>query len=317
MLDWVLHSPATLAGERLAILLGAVALEAAFAELPGKVHPVVWMGRATKLLLRIEPSSPRARFVFGALLTLGLASFVWATFFWIAQLTIWPWRLLVESVLLHSTFSVRGLMHAGKRMRGSLANSLEAGREALLHLCSRDPSRLREPELVGATIESLIENTCDSYVAPLVYFSLGGVPAAAAYRLVNTLDSMIGYRGRYEYTGKFAARLDDVLNFVPARISAALLLFVGALSGRPVARALETYRREHRKTASPNAGVTMSLAAGLLGVTLTKPLHYELVGGPRAPERREIATAEAWVFWVFVTAVTCLTAVLGFTAVCA
>src|SRR5690606_37243435 len=126
-----------------------------------------------------------------------------------------------ESLALSTLFAGRGLLAAGKRMRvaldGSSEEALARGRAALGHLCSRDAQGLERDELCGATVESLAENASDSFVAPLFWFVVAtllggyGLIAAAAYRAVNTLDAMVGYRGQYEYVGKFAARLDDVL----------------------------------------------------------------------------------------------------------
>src|SRR5258707_3875514 len=122
-------------------------------------------------------------------------------------------------------FALRGLGREAQRMRDALAaGSLDEARERLRSLCSRDPSALDASALVAGTIESVAENASDSFVAPLFWFALLGLPGAVFYRAANTLDAMIGYHGKYEWLGKTAARLDDALNFVPARITAGLLL---------------------------------------------------------------------------------------------
>ena len=151
-------------------------------------------------------------------------------------------------------------------------------RHSLRGLVSRDATELSEPLVAAAAIESVAENTTDSFVAPWLAFALLGLPGAFAYRGVNTLDSMIGYRGRYEYLGKASARLDDFLNFIPARLSALLLLLAGVVTSCSVRQGWQTALHEHRLTASPNAGWTIAAAAGLLGVALEKPGHY-LIGG--------------------------------------
>ena len=125
-------------------------------------------------------------------------------------------------------------------------------------------------------MESVAESTCDSLVAPLFYFLLLGVPGAIGYRVVNTLDSMIGYHGKYEYLGKFAARLDDVLNFIPARLTALLLVLAAFVMKRNGRKAWQTALREHAKTESPNAGWPMAAMAGALDVRLEKVGHYQL-----------------------------------------
>jgi adenosylcobinamide-phosphate synthase len=135
---------------------------------------------------------------------------------------------------------------------------------------------------VAATIESVAENASDSFVAPLFYYALFGVPGAIAYRAVNTLDAMIGYHGRYEYLGKASARLDDVLNWIPARITALLLVAAGWLTGEAASRGWFIWQRDGSATESPNAGRPMAVMAGLLGVELQKAEHYRL-GDPVDP----------------------------------
>jgi len=143
-------------------------------------------------------------------------------------------------------------------------------------LVSRDPGRLDEPMLVAATVESVAENTSDSFVAPLFWFLIFGVPGAVAYRMVNTCDAMIGYRGRYEYLGKFAARLDDVLNLIPARLTGLLMVAAAGVTGKNARGAWIIMLRDHRLTASPNAGWPMSATAGALGIRLEKTGYYQL-----------------------------------------
>src|SRR4029077_2094874 len=147
--------------------------------------------------------------------------------------------------------------------RGDLA----AARRGLASLCSRDPGALDGPARAAATIESLAENASDSVVAPLFYFALFGIPGAVFYRAVNTLDAMIGYHGRYEYLGKAAARFDDLLNLIPARLTAGLLLAAAAVARANVWDGLRVLRRDHGAPASPNAGWPMAAMAGLLGVS--------------------------------------------------
>jgi adenosylcobinamide-phosphate synthase len=120
------------------------------------------------------------------------------------------------------------------------------------------------------------ENACDSFVAPLFYFMLLGVPGAIAYRVVNTLDAMIGYHEKYEYLGKFASRLDDVLNYVPARLTALLLVLATFLSRRDAKTSWQVALSDHSKTESPNAGWPMAAVAGALNVQLEKVEHYKL-----------------------------------------
>ena len=136
--------------------------------------------------------------------------------------------------------------------------------------------RLDEAQLASAAIESLAENLSDSVVAPGLFYLIGGLPGAYAYRAANTLDAMIGYHGDYEQLGKVAARVDDLLNLVPARLSALLLLGAAGFGLGNGAWAWRTLWRDHGQTASPNAGWPMSAAAGALGRRLEKIDHYIL-----------------------------------------
>jgi adenosylcobinamide-phosphate synthase len=211
-------------------------------------------------------------------------------------------HFVVSVWLLKSSFAFRGLGRAAFDVRDALTRGdLEAAREALRSLCSRDPSRLDAPLLVAATVESVAENASDSVVAPLFYYALFGVPGAIAYRAVNTLDSMIGYHGRFEYIGKVAARLDDALNYLPARITAGLLLLGGSLARRDPRAGWSVLRRDGRKTESPNAGQPMATMAGLLGVQLEKIGHYRL-GDPGEP----LVAAQIDRAWRIVTLAACV-----------
>jgi adenosylcobinamide-phosphate synthase len=182
---------------------------------------------------------------------------------------------------------------------------LHAARDGLRALCSRDPSRLSPEELAAGAIASVAENASDSIVAPLFYFVLFGVPGAVGYRALNTLDAMIGYRGEYEALGKFAARLDDVANWLPARLTALLLLAAGALLGCEVRRGWRIARRDAGQTPSPNGGWPMAAMAGLLGVALTKPGVYVL-GDACAPiTEGTLARARRLLAWAGWSALAC------------
>ena len=190
--------------------------------------------------------------------------------------------LVLDALALTCLLSVRGLVKAAREVAADLrGGDLAAARRAVgYHLVSRPTAELDEGHVASAAVESVAENLTDSLVAPALFFLAGGLAGAAAYRVVNTADAMFGYRvGPLEYFGKVAARLDDLLNLIPARL-AGLSLVVGAAmageSGRGAARALW---RDRRRTASPNAGWTMAAMAGALGVTLEKPGAYRLGAG--------------------------------------
>jgi adenosylcobinamide-phosphate synthase len=262
------------------VLGAALAIDLVFGELPAVAHPVVWMGKVARRMERLLPSEGVVRQLLGGALLATLVPFGFAAASLALLVLTGPWPLahwLFEVLVLTAMFAARALGDAAREVAQALhTGKLERARFGLRSLCSRDASRLTEPELIGATIESVAENASDSFVAPIFYYVLFGLAGAVVYRAVNTLDAMVGYRGRYEYLGKASARLDDVLNFVPARVTAALLLLAGALVGQDARRGLAIWRRDARATASPNAGRPMAAMAGLLGVRLEKAGHYGL-----------------------------------------
>ncbi len=264
----------------------AFALDALAGEYPNLLHPVVWMGNAIGALERLAPKGGRAaQFAHGLLMALGVpALFAAAAWGLLALLRPWPLAALAaELLLLKSTFAVRALGAAAGEVRAALErDDLPSARHALRSLCSRDPSSLTEPQLAAAAIESVAENLSDSLVAPLFWYAVAGLPGAIAYRAINTLDASIGYRGRYEWLGKASARLDDLANLVPARLTAALLLAAGAVAGGRARDGVRILWRDGGRTESPNAGRPMAAMAGLLGVELSKVDHYRL-GDPLVP----------------------------------
>jgi adenosylcobinamide-phosphate synthase len=277
------------------VLAVAWCLDATLGEPPARIHPVVWMGWLIAPLKRMRPRGPVREFSLGAMyalgLTCGLAALTHA-----AQVQLAPWPLVqtaFEVYVLFGCFALRGLIAAGADVKGALArHDLGAARRGLASLCSRDASELEAHELAGAAIESLTENLSDSVVAPLFYYACLGLPGVVFYRAANTLDAMVGYHGRFEYLGKVAARLDDLLNLVPARLTALVLAMAGALLRLPLSRGASVWRADRARTESPNAGHPMAMAAGLLGVTLDKRGAYKLGQGLALPGASEIAAAE-------------------------
>lgn len=270
----------------LVILALALALDLAFGEPPNLLHPVSWFGRLAGLPLRYLPAGKRRQFIYGAsiviVLTAGAAA---ASFYFLQYLkeASMSSYLIIGALMLKSTFSIRGLRRAAHNVRRSLEDGdLGSARQRVRSLVSRDVQEMSEEQVVSATVESTAENASDSFLAPLLYFLVFGVPGAIAYRAVNTFDAMIGYHGKYEYLGKFAARLDDVMNFIPARISALLVLLAAFVLRHDVANGFKVMLRDHSRTESPNAGWPMSAAAGALRVRLEKAGHY-LLGDPTVP----------------------------------
>ena len=207
--------------------------------------------------------------------------------------TAGPPGVLIEALALTTMLSLRDLVRAARRVQAALRRGdLDGARSTVgRDLVSRPTARLGAGQVAAATIESVAENLTDSVLAPVAFYLAFGLPGAFAYRAVNTADSMIGYRhGALEHFGKVAARLDDALNFIPARLAALAIVGAAALAGADVGRAWRTMLGQHARTASPNAGWTMAAMAGALRVRLEKPEHYVVGAGPQ-PTADDISTA--------------------------
>jgi len=268
-----------------AVLVLAVALDQFVAEPPNRWHPVAWIG---SLLgwgqVRLEYGSARGLLVRGTILVLTVAGLAWAGA-WMFSLGArslgWP-GVILEALALKLLISLRGLINACHVVREALRTADLAQARSLLgyHLVSRPTASLDADQVVSATIESAAENLTDSFIAPLCFYVAFGLGGACAYRAINTADAMLGYRGgSLEYFGKVAARLDDLLNLVPARIAALALVVASGVAERRGRDAWSMMLRDHGRTASPNAGWTMATMAGALGVVLEKVGAYRLGRG--------------------------------------
>jgi adenosylcobinamide-phosphate synthase len=295
-------------------LLIAVAIDAQFGEPPNAIHPVAWLGA---LIARGRDWAFRAgrtgQFLRGAWVALAIpllaGSLAWGSTRALGRSGVL--LLVATALLLKPLFAVRALGAAAFVVRDALAEgNVAAARVGLSSLCSRKADELDEPALIAATVESIAENASDSIVAPIFYFALAGLPGAAVYRACNTLDAMIGYRGRYEWVGKTAARLDDLLNLVPARLTALLFLLAAPIAGGNALRGARAWWRDGRRTESPNAGRPMATMAGILGVRLEKIGHYALGDDTRALECQDITRAWRVVLIAAYTGVAIVVAIL-------
>lgn len=270
----------------LLVLLLALALDTAFGDPPNRFHPVAWLGGLIGLEFKLAPRrGAKRQLIYGGLAVLiTTAAATAAAYFLFSYLRgAQPIAFVIlGGITLKLTLSLRGLRQAALLVKRQVLAASDAGaRESLKALVSRDTAKLTPAETLGAAVASVAENSCDSFTAPLFYFLIFGLPGAVAYRVVNTYDAMVGYRGEYEYLGKAAARLDDLLNLIPARLTALTLVGAAWLCRQRVGDAWRAMRRDHRRTPSPNAGWTMSAVAGALDVRLEKRGIYA-IGGTRA-----------------------------------
>ena len=301
----------------LATLLAALAIDAAAGE-PAALyrrvpHPAVLMGRAVaaleRLLLRPEDTDGRKRRR-GVLLALALAGGAAALGAALHRgLAALPLGWLAEAALASALLAQRSLVDHVGAVADGLERGLAAGRRAVARIVGRDPERLDAAGVGRAAVESLAENLSDGVIAPLFWAALGGLPGLLAYKAVNTADSMVGHRDeRYRAFGWASARLDDLLNLAPARLTGALVCLAGRLRGdAPLGAALRAMRRDAGRHRSPNAGWPEAAMAAVLGLRLAGPRVY---GGVRVEDawmgdgRAEVTPTDvrrgiavAWTVW--------------------
>jgi adenosylcobinamide-phosphate synthase len=267
--------------------LVAVALDTAFAEPRPALHPVVWTGRYLDAVAPRVPEGPPARavatggaaWVVGAVVAVALARLAERG----ARRAGGPAGAVLRGLALWPLLSSRMLLAEVAAVEAAVRHDLGDGRARLSRIVSRDTAGLTEEEVRGAAVATLAENLSDSVVAPLVWYAAAGLPGAALHRYANTADACWGYRSpRWQHAGRVAARADDLLNLVPARLTAALL-------ARPAG--LPRLRAEARRTSSPNAGWPMAAVALRLDVSLAKRDHYVLNAGGAAPGPAHVAAA--------------------------
>jgi adenosylcobinamide-phosphate synthase len=246
----------------------ALLLDAVLGEPRESIHPTVLMGLVIsafeKRALRIE--SPRSRRLAGIVLAVSAPSLVFASTRRFLGFVPCKPRWMIGTALISTTLSVSGLAEAARNVEMGLREGrLERARTQVGHLVGRDTGELSESEVCRAAVESVAENTSDGVVAPMFYGAFFGAPGALAYKAVNTLDSMVGYRQPpYEDLGWASARLDDLANLAPSRLT---MLSTAAISGRPLSTLLTAYRYGPLTT-SPNAGMAEAAFAGALGVRI-------------------------------------------------
>jgi len=280
-------------------LLVALALDLVFGEPPARLHPVVAMGRflgaVGRRVSRAAGAVPRpgAEFWGGALGWCGGAVLV-AALAWAAGKAMQDLAPPVQSVLLGALLkpmlSWRMLRDEVRAVESALADSLEAGRARVGWLVSRDVTALSETQVREAAVSTLAENLNDSVVAPLFWFAIAGLPGAALYRFANTADAMWGYRGvhggrDWTWAGRWSARVDDALSWLPARLTALLIALP------TVGRGWSDVVANAGRTPSPNGGWPMGALAVGLGIRLGKPGVYELNAEGRAPQAADTAQA--------------------------
>jgi len=269
--------------EELIVLIMAFFLDILIGEPPPFIHPTVWFGKIVEFLdKKWRRRGYILDFTVGTVVTLIVISFAYMLALIIVNLPPIV-KIVAESYFLFCSISIRSMVeHARKTIRDGYVVA-----EEVKKIVSRDVSKLDQYRLSSAVIESIAENFVDGVFAPLFYYTLFGIPGALVYRAINTCDAMIGYKNdKYIWFGKFSARLDDLANYIPARLS--VLLFI-MLDSRCIS-VIKRYRR-----IKLNGGYPISAMAGILQVTLEKPGHYTIKAG-RLPKVKDIYRAIG-IYW--------------------
>lgn len=255
------------------LIMAAIVLDLLIGDPKYLPHPVVLIGKVISFLdkrwNRGENRQAKGFLLLVVVITLTTTVIV-ALLFLVGEISFWAGAAL-EVYFLSSTIAIRGLQQAGKEVEAPLlSGDMVNARKKLSYIVGRDTERLSEAEVVRGTVETIAENTVDGIIAPLFWAMIGGAPAAMAYRAVNTLDSMVGYKNQqYEKFGFASAKFDDIVNWIPARITAVCMWLASWFY--PAFKKANAFRvtfRDAGKHPSPNSGWPEAMTAGLLGVEL-------------------------------------------------
>jgi adenosylcobinamide-phosphate synthase len=267
----------------IATLAGGLGLDLAAGDPPNRYHPVAWLGRAIGYFVpRLKGGAEKARGAAFAIAVVALAGLAvhfaaMASFYLAGAIALSAF----SAVMLKMAVAVRGMERHAKAIMACLErNDLPGARQSLSMIVRRPTADLDEQHVLSATIECVSESTVDGITGPMFYYSLLGPGGAFAYRAINTLDSMVGYKDDYyKDIGWMSARLDTLANYVPARITAFFMVLSAKMLGADWKNSLQMLQRDHGKTFSPNAGYPMATMAGALRIRLEKIGHYSLGDG--------------------------------------
>lgn len=261
----------------------AFLIDALIGDPRSKFHPVVLMGDLISLLEKIllrPTDSPLKKIYKGGALVYAVVIVVLAIGVGIElatrEITNLPAQIFIQALVLSFMISPRSLAEAGRDIYYLLiGDRIDYARNRVSWIVGRDTKNLNEAEITRATVETVSENTVDGIISPLFFFAIGGVPLAIFYRAVNTMDSMIGYKSeKYFYFGQIAARLDDVVNYIPARITAILFICAAFILRLDYKNAFAMMKRDAKKHPSPNGGWAEATVAGALNIRLGGMNYY-------------------------------------------
>ncbi|MGB9728411.1 MAG: cobalamin biosynthesis protein [Thermoprotei archaeon] len=265
------------------ILVLAVLIDILFGEPPLKVHPVVWVGRLIKYLERYcHGGSTQLEKIKGTMMAISVI-IISITITYIALKIVQSYLglygyIIIASIIFKTTFSIRSMKDHIKPIAISYEkNNKEKAKVLLSRVVRRNPWQLTDEQIISAAIETTAEGIVDGITSALFYYSILGIPGAIMQRVINTLDSMVGYKDEYyKNVGWFSAKLDTIINFIPARLTAITIVLASLILKKDYKLSFKIALTDHKNTESLNAGWPMSAMAGALRIQLEKPGHYKL-----------------------------------------
>lgn len=263
------------------ILFAALVVDRLIGDPHSSLHPIAILGRFIGLWGKPEMYSPRLQYLVGIIFWLVTAVLFALPFYCFTLIAPYYFYLIIAPFLLKSCFAWRSLEEHTLQVVTALKDGVENGRAQVKMLVSRDTTYLEEEQILSAGYESMTENLTDSIISPLFYYSLSGLTGAALYRAVNTMDAMLGYHDERKRLGWCSARMDDIFNFIPARITVLLLLVYFAILGS-FSNAVQVMRRDSHKRPGYNGGIVMAAMAGGIGIRFEKPGVYSIGDGEKS-----------------------------------
>ncbi len=288
--------------ESIAIITIALVLDLTLGDPKNRYHPTAWIGKFIgKLVVVFKTGSAQSEKLGGIIIVLTVSSLVAGLLLLlysglnlisIESISI-ILSIVIGAVLLKTTIAIKGMeIHAMKVIESVQQDNIESARNNLSMIVKRKTDNLDKNHVISGVLESISENTVDGITGPLFYYGIFGLPGAFVYRIVNTIDSMIGYKTEmFSNLGWFGANCDNILNFIPSRLTGLMMVFATMILGKNWKSAYGIMMRDGRKTSSPNAGYPMAALAGALGVSFEKVDYYKVGDGPISYTNEHVKTS--------------------------
>ena len=289
--------------ESIVVIGLAIFLDLVFGDPRNKYHPTAWIGKFVSNLVPLFKNENIHLEKFGGILIVLISATVVATLLLILNLKLDSIIvnefvsiiviILVSAILLKTTIAIRGMEKHALAVSNALENNdIDKARTNLAMITKRKTKNLDKNHILSGVLESISENTVDGVTGPLFYFALFGLPGAFVYRVINTIDSMIGYKTEmFKNLGWFGANCDNILNYIPSRLTGLTMVLGAMLLGHDWRNCYEIFKRDGKKTDSPNAGYPMAALAGALGTTFEKIEHYSLGTGNQEITSKKVTDA--------------------------